>query len=116
MNERKPMPLQAVVPRQLCPVCGKASYSLGGTHPQCFVTRADALSRVARKAAGDDLKKLPSKQAWSKPCPKCRRQIQARRAVCECGHQFAGMLSIELRKQPGVSAAARRRKPISSPE
>lgn len=110
MNERKPMPLQAVATRRLCPVCGKASYSLGGTHPQCFVTRADALSRAARKAAGDDVKKTPSKQAWLKPCPKCRRQIQARRAVCDCGHQFAGLLSIELRKRPSASSSARAHK------
>ena len=37
--------------RPLCPVCGKNTYSLGGIHPQCAVTRADKANRAARDAA-----------------------------------------------------------------
>jgi hypothetical protein len=44
MNTKKPEPL--IIPQQrtgrLCPICGKASYSLKGIHPQCAVQQADA--------------------------------------------------------------------------
>ena len=48
MSEKKPVVLRAAAPPGLCPVCGKASYSLNGTHPQCSVARADAISRAAQ--------------------------------------------------------------------
>jgi hypothetical protein len=92
MSEKKPVVLRAVPAPGLCPVCGKASYSLNGTHPQCSVARADAISRAARKAAGVEVVEAPRK-SWSKPCPKCKRQIPARRIVCDCGHKFAAMPS-----------------------
>ena len=66
MSERKPVPVQVTPTRALCPVCGKASYSLTGVHPQCVVARADAISRAARKAAGQEVKKQPGRKAWSK--------------------------------------------------
>jgi hypothetical protein len=74
--------------RAICPVCGKASYSRTGTHPQCAVAHADAISRAARKAAEPKSDKSPARKSWSKTCPKCNCQIPARRFACECGHQF----------------------------
>jgi hypothetical protein len=53
------------------------------------VARADAISRAARKAAGTEVRKPPVRKSWSKPCPKCKRQVPARRILCDCGHQFA---------------------------
>jgi hypothetical protein len=42
MNSKKPEPLFVQeLPGQLCPICGKRSYSLAGIHPQCAVKQAD---------------------------------------------------------------------------
>jgi len=46
MSEKKPKPEVIVIPRKLCPVCGKASYSSGGVHPQCSQKKAAAAARV----------------------------------------------------------------------
>jgi hypothetical protein len=90
MSEKKPVPIPVTRSQRLCPVCGKASYSSTGTHPQCSLARADAISKAARKSAGlDDKKKSPVRKSWSKPCPKCRRELPARRIVCDCGHTFS---------------------------
>lgn len=69
-----------------CPVCGKPSYSLGGVHPQCAVTRADKV----RKASQPPPKPKPAAAngQWKKTCPRCHRQVAARRYSCECGHTF----------------------------
>jgi endogenous inhibitor of DNA gyrase (YacG/DUF329 family) len=90
MSEKKPIVIGPTQVRGTCPVCGKPSYSSTGTHPQCAVARADAISRADRKAAGTEVSKV-SRKSWSKPCPKCKRQIPARRIVCDCGHKFASM-------------------------
>jgi endogenous inhibitor of DNA gyrase (YacG/DUF329 family) len=87
MSEKKPIILRPASPRRLCPICGKASYSASGTHPQCSLARADAKTREARKAAGVQAPK-PARKSWSKACPKCQRQVPARRMVCDCGHTF----------------------------
>jgi hypothetical protein len=36
---------------RICPVCGKASYSLGGIHPQCSQSQADEKTAVRLRAA-----------------------------------------------------------------
>ena len=89
MSNSKPALIPTVLPRGMCPVCGKPSYSATGTHPQCSVARADAISRAARKVAGTDVDKTLPKKAWSKLCPKCKHQVPARRFVCDCGHSFS---------------------------
>ncbi|HYM86041.1 MAG TPA: hypothetical protein VET30_04830 [Pseudoxanthomonas sp.] len=71
----------------LCPVCGKASYSRGGVHPQCAVTRADAVLSKARKAKAAAKSKV-ARPPWTKRCPHCGRQTAARRYACDCGHRF----------------------------
>lgn len=88
MSEKKPIVFQMSRARGNCPVCGKPSYSSTGMHPQCALARADALSRADRKKAGPTVSKVKRK-SWSKPCPKCKREIPARRVVCDCGHNFA---------------------------
>jgi predicted RNA-binding Zn-ribbon protein involved in translation (DUF1610 family) len=87
MSEKKPGALRGVAARSLCPVCGKASYSLNGTHPQCALARFDADDRAERKATAEVAVK-PERKAWLKSCPKCGQQIPARRAICDCGHSF----------------------------
>jgi hypothetical protein len=52
------------------------------------VARADAIARADRKAASVEIAEPPRKP-WAKPCPKCKRQIPARRIVCDCGHKFS---------------------------
>lgn len=87
MSEKKPIVIRNGNARPNCPICGKPSYSSTGTHPQCAVARADAVTRAARKEAEPQMARTPRK-TWSKPCPKCKREIPARRYVCDCGHQF----------------------------
>ncbi len=107
MNEKKSAILGSTAARNVCPVCGKPSYSATGTHPQCAVARADAISRAVRKAEGLEVAKAPRK-SWSKPCPKCKREIPARRIVCDCGHAFAstipGTLGAPNQARPAMSA------------
>ncbi len=88
MSEKKPVVLRMNRVRENCPVCGKPSYSATGTHPQCALAHADALSRADIKKAGPVVSKLKRK-TWSKACPKCKREVPARRIVCDCGHTFA---------------------------
>jgi hypothetical protein len=79
-------------PRPLCPVCGKASFSPGGIHPQCSMQQADEprINRLRTARTVEAKVKKPKRQTWKKRCPKCGSQIHARREVCECGHKFGG--------------------------
>lgn len=45
---KKPEPLIKPPPKKPCPVCGHASYSLGGIHPQCNRAKADKVRREIR--------------------------------------------------------------------
>lgn len=110
MSEKKPIVFRAAPLQRLCPVCGKASYSRTGTHPQCSLARADAISREARKAAGAEISKEPRK-LWSKPCPKCKRQIPARRIVCDCGHNFGSVPTSQVIPTADVPPKVLARKP-----
>ena len=91
MSEKKPVPVRANTARKVCPVCGTASYSQTGTHPQCALAREDALSKAARKETQLKVEASEGRKSWAKPCPKCKRQIPARRYVCDCGHKFANL-------------------------
>lgn len=93
MSEKKPSVLQLIPPRGVCPVCGKPSYSQTGTHPQCALARADAVSRADRKLAEADVNKPASRKSWTKKCRKCQREVPARRAVCDCGQRFDALAS-----------------------
>ena len=78
--------------RNLCPICGKASYSLGGIHPQCAMQQADEPRtlrlRAAKKAEAKTAR--PKKRTWKKKCPKCGAHLHVRREACDCGHTFSG--------------------------
>lgn len=56
MHHKKPSPLHlpASKPPRMCPVCGVASYSRDGIHPQCAQKQADA-PRVAKIKADTKL-------------------------------------------------------------
>jgi endogenous inhibitor of DNA gyrase (YacG/DUF329 family) len=90
MNYSKPKATDSAMPD--CPVCGKKSYSRGGIHPQCASERADRIVRAARKAAEEKEGKIgamgETRQPWKKQCPRCQRQVPARRAACDCGYAF----------------------------
>ena len=77
----------------LCPICGKASYSRGGIHPQCAMQQADEPRtlklREARKAEVKAAGKARPR-SWKKRCPKCGTSLHVRREQCECGHKFGG--------------------------
>ena len=51
MSHKKPVPPLApgATPRPRCPVCGMATYSRSGTHPQCMQANHDRLLRMANK-------------------------------------------------------------------
>jgi hypothetical protein len=42
-KNKKPGPLLKIAVRAKCPVCGAASYSRGGVHPQCEAKRLKRL-------------------------------------------------------------------------
>lgn len=94
MNAKRPLPLLDIKPRPKCPVCGHASYSRAGIHPQCSRQLADQkrMERVkARRKAAPPKAKPPTSnalKAWHKRCPKCRAEVHIRRAHCECGFRF----------------------------
>ena len=49
MSEKKPEVVYFPVVRKLCPICGKAAYSLSGEHPQCAMSRSDLASKARQK-------------------------------------------------------------------
>lgn len=102
LNVKKPGPLEAAILRNLCPVCGKASYSRGGTHPQCAVARADADLRAKRLASGVVAPRSAARTPWMKSCPQCQRQMASRRYVCDCGHAFGSTAPQALPGNPAV--------------
>lgn len=92
MSSEKSVIVVPQIPKNLCPICGKASYSLGGIHPQCAMHQADEprLIRLRTAKAAETKIKKPIRQTWKKKCPKCGTQLHVRREVCECGHKFGG--------------------------
>jgi hypothetical protein len=94
MSEKKPPPLIPARVRNLCPVCGKTSYSRAGIHPQCSVRQADEESKIRvkreRLLAEDKRTGAPVSglSPWHKSCPKCHTLQHVRKTVCACGHTF----------------------------
>ena len=97
MLHKKPIPLiSSAKSRRLCPVCGMASYSRYGIHPQCAQAQADAPRverlRAERKASAQAeaaaAVRVPSTVAWQKRCPACGTQLPSRKMTCGCGHAF----------------------------
>jgi len=92
MSILKPVPIVPQRVTRLCPICGEASYSRGGIHPQCALQQADA-PRNARIRAERKKKEAkatkPRKRSWNKKCPKCGIQVHVRLANCGCGFKFA---------------------------
>jgi hypothetical protein len=54
VSEKKPTPVYRALIPNLCPVCGKASYSKSGEHPQCSQLRADTAFKLKIKARKRD--------------------------------------------------------------
>jgi hypothetical protein len=95
MSDRRRGPAKTDEGHNLCPVCGKRSYSAAGTHPQCAQTQADAMRKkqlAAEKAAEEKQPSKASRQqnSWKKTCPKCDTEVHVRKKVCSCGHDFGG--------------------------
>jgi hypothetical protein len=86
----KPVPIVAQPVKNLCPYCGKASYSRDGIHPQCALNQAD----VARNEQIREKRKLalkvekPQHRYFSKCCPLCGTHVHVRVIGCACGHVF----------------------------
>jgi hypothetical protein len=51
MSANKPIPLYYRRPPPLCPVCGLASYSASGVHPQCNSRQLDSARMQRLKLA-----------------------------------------------------------------
>ena len=95
MSSEKSVVVIPQPPKNLCPICGKPAYSLGGIHPQCAMQQADEPRIVGLRAAKsiESREKKPvvkNAKNWKKRCPKCGAQVHARRDLCECGHKFGG--------------------------
>jgi hypothetical protein len=90
MSITKPVVIVPQLARNVCPICGKASYSLGGIHPQCAMQQADEPRIVRLRAARklENKSEKPKSRAWRKKCPKCSIQVDAQRDICACGFRF----------------------------
>lgn len=94
MHAKRPLPLYEAKPRPLCPVCGQATYSRAGIHPQCAQERADKermeVVKAKRNANAPQAKvAAPAEvKSWHKRCPKCRIEVHVRRSDCDCGFHF----------------------------
>jgi hypothetical protein len=86
----KPVPVLPQAVRNLCPVCGKASYSRDGVHPQCSLSQADAArsAKIREKRKLEQKVEKPRQSSFSKTCPKCNTTVHARLVMCACGHEF----------------------------
>jgi hypothetical protein len=49
MSEKKPEVVYFPALPRLCPICGKAAYSLSGEHPQCAMSRDDLASKARQR-------------------------------------------------------------------
>ncbi len=92
MSSEKSVIVLPPKPRQVCPICGTPSYSLGGVHPQCALKQADEprLEKMRAAKAAEPKVKKPPRQSWQKKCPQCGLQSHVNRKVCSCGHNFVG--------------------------
>jgi hypothetical protein len=95
MSEKKPVPNVVEPHTKKCPICGKASYSRGGIHPQCAMAEGDRprilkLAEQRKAAAENKAEALASSKprSWEKVCPKCQARVPANRTHCTCGHRF----------------------------
>lgn len=76
-----------------CPVCGHATYSRSGIHPQCAVAQADRprqeqLIEDRKTKAATPKTKVEKRKSWTKRCPKCNADVHVRIKVCKCGNEF----------------------------
>jgi hypothetical protein len=92
---RKPIPLHQGRPPKRCPICGQASYSSQGIHPQCSARQSDSqrVSQCKAAAAAEATSQAAvalktDMNPWQTVCPKCRVVVHIRRKVCECGHHL----------------------------
>jgi hypothetical protein len=53
MSTKKNPPLAAPASGKICPVCGRASYSRAGIHPQCSLEQADQKILARRRKRKD---------------------------------------------------------------
>ncbi len=92
MSIIKPVVMVPQAAKNLCPICGKASYSRGGVHPQCSMQLADEprMDRLREAKKLEVKTEKPKPRAWKMKCPKCGIQLHVRREVCDCGHKFRG--------------------------
>jgi hypothetical protein len=87
-EHRRPTPLIAEANTTTCPVCGKTSYSLGGTHPQCAMRHGDAQRQEKLRTKKESPAKPPQRRSWTKKCPKYGVEVHLRKKACDCGHDF----------------------------
>lgn len=87
---KKPTPLYNSVVRAPCPVCGHASYSSTGIHPQCAMQAADIvhIARVNARKLCQPVTANTAPRPFEKRCPRCRGTLPARSLACTCGHNF----------------------------
>jgi predicted RNA-binding Zn-ribbon protein involved in translation (DUF1610 family) len=90
MSSEKSVILIPASPKHLCPICGKASYSAGGIHPQCAMQQADEprMTRLRAAKVAETKTKKPARTSWKKRCPMCGTEMNVRCAACKCGHKF----------------------------
>ncbi len=92
MSDKKPQPIYESRKPIYCRVCGRASYSASGIHPQCAQEEANETEvkrlKPSAKPAKAKLDKSLALKSWHKRCPKCHAQVHIRKKTCACGHAF----------------------------
>ena len=72
MDNSKPTPLFPNAVGNVCPVCGKRSYSLRGIHPQCAMRQADAPRQLQLAAAKREQRLLAEAASAGPPTKRAR--------------------------------------------
>ena len=83
MSVRKSVPVTTGASHNLCPVCGKRSYSAAGTHPQCAQRQAEAVrkEKMAAEKKAEEMTPPDSPMAnevsWAKEWMNYKMRIES---------------------------------------
>ena len=81
MSSEKSVVILPQPPKHLCPICGKAAYSLGGIHPQCAIQQADEprIVKLAPPRRSNPRLRNREQEKWKKRLPMSGAGSQHRR-------------------------------------
>ena len=100
MSILKPVTVIPGPDRIFCPICGKATYSRGGIHPQCAMEQADQprVTRLRNARRTEAKTEKPKPHVYKKKCPECNTSSDLRRvgAIADFGSVLAAVLLVKV--------------------